>query len=68
MVRSLNFRSHAYNLHGGGLVRLGAGMSDWAKDWRKWSRGERALAIALVVTMMAVLPLGLILGIGRPGV
>jgi MFS superfamily sulfate permease-like transporter len=51
-----------------GLVRVGAGMSDWAKDWRKWSRAERALAIALIVTMMVVLPLGLVLGIARPGI
>jgi len=50
------------------LVRWVRGMSDWAKDWRKWSRAERALAIALIVTMTAVLPLGLLLGIARPGI
>jgi hypothetical protein len=43
-------------------------MSDWVKDWQKWSRAERAFAIALIVTMMAVLPLGLVLGIARPGI
>jgi len=36
-------------------------------DWRKWSRAERALAIALLMSMMAV-PLGLLLGITRPGI
>ena len=43
-------------------------MSDWVRDWRRWSRGERALAIALVVTLMAALPIGLLLGIAHPGV
>ncbi|HEV2187989.1 MAG TPA: hypothetical protein VGR70_12320 [Stellaceae bacterium] len=43
-------------------------MSDLARDWRKWSRAERALAIALIVMMMAVLPLGLLFGIVRPGI
>ena len=43
-------------------------MSDWAKDWQKWSRAERAVAIALIVTMLAVIPLGLLLGITRPGI
>jgi hypothetical protein len=43
-------------------------MSDWARDWRRWSRGERALAIALVVTLIAALPIGLLLGIAHPGV
>jgi len=43
-------------------------MSDWSRDWRKWSRAERALAIALIVTMMVVLPLGLLFGIARPGI
>ena len=42
-------------------------MSDFVKDWRKWSRTERALAIALIVTMVAILPLGLLFGI-RPGI
>jgi len=43
-------------------------MSDWVKDWQKWSRAERALAIALIVAMMAVLPLGLVFGMARPGI
>jgi hypothetical protein len=43
-------------------------MSDWARDWRRWSRAERAFAIALILVMMAVLPLGLLLGIARPGI
>ena len=43
-------------------------MSDWTKDWRKWSRAERALAIGLIVTMLAVLPLSLLFGIVRPGI
>lgn len=43
-------------------------MSDLARDWRKWSRAERALAIALIVTMMAVLPLSLLFGIVHPGI
>ena len=43
-------------------------MSDLARDWRKWSRAERALAIALIVMMLAVLPLGLLFGIVRPGI
>jgi hypothetical protein len=43
-------------------------MSDWAKDWQKWSRAERALAIALIVTMLTVIPLGLLFGITRPGI
>jgi hypothetical protein len=42
-------------------------MRDWVADWRKWSRAERALAIALLMSMMAV-PLGLLLGITRPGI
>jgi hypothetical protein len=43
-------------------------MSDWARDWRRWSRAERVFAIALILMMMAVLPLGLVLGITRPGI
>lgn len=42
-------------------------MRDCMADWRKWSRAERALAIALLMSMMAV-PLGLLLGITRPGI
>ncbi|HYM72717.1 MAG TPA: hypothetical protein VET89_07025 [Stellaceae bacterium] len=43
-------------------------MRDWMADWRKWSPAERAFAIALVLTMVMALPLGLLLGVGRPGV
>jgi len=28
-------------------------MRDWMADWRKWSPAERALAIALLMSMMA---------------
>jgi ABC-type proline/glycine betaine transport system permease subunit len=40
-------------------------MRDWVADWRKWSTAERALAIALVASMMAV-PVGMLLGITHP--
>jgi len=43
-------------------------MSDWTRDWRRWSRAERAFAIALILVMLAVVPLGLLLGIARPGI
>jgi hypothetical protein len=43
-------------------------MRDWVADWRKWSPAERAFAVALAVTMMVALPLGLLLGITRPGI
>ncbi len=43
-------------------------MSDWTKDWRRWSRAERTLAIVLILTMMVVLPLGLVFGIAKPGI
>jgi len=36
-------------------------------DWRKWSPAERALAIALLMSMMAA-PLGMLLGLARPGI
>ena len=42
-------------------------MRDWIADWRKWSRAERALAIALLMSMMAA-PIGMLLGLGRPGI
>lgn len=35
-------------------------MRDWAADWKKWSRGERMLAVFLAVLMVGV-PLGLLL-------
>ena len=35
-------------------------MDDWVADWKKWSRGERLLAV-LVTLVMVVLPLGLLL-------
>ena len=43
-------------------------MRDWVADWRKWSRAERALAVALVVTMVMALPLGLLLTAARAGI
>jgi hypothetical protein len=42
-------------------------MRDWLADWRKWSPAERALAIALLMSMMAA-PVGMLLGLARPGV
>ncbi|HTZ38105.1 MAG TPA: hypothetical protein VMB84_18910 [Stellaceae bacterium] len=42
-------------------------MRDWMADWRKWSPAERALAIALLMSMMAA-PLGMLLGLARPGI
>jgi hypothetical protein len=46
------------------LVRLeGLGaMRDWMADWRKWSIAERALAIAIAMSMMAV-PVSVLLGL-----
>jgi len=43
-------------------------MRDWARDWQRWSRAERALAIALIVAMITVLPLSLLFGIVHPGI
>jgi len=44
-----------------GLVVVGvAVMRDMVADWRKWSRGERVLAVIITVLMVA-LPLGLLL-------
>lgn len=40
-------------------------MRDWVADWRKWTAAERALAIAIAMSMMAV-PVGMLLGITRP--
>ena len=40
-------------------------MRDLVADWKKWSRGERVLAIA-VALLLVILPLGLLLT--RPGV
>lgn len=40
-------------------------MRVWMSDWRKWSPAERALAIAILVSMMAV-PVGMLLGITKP--
>jgi len=49
------------------VVRLeGFGaMRDWMADWRKWSVAERALAVALLASMMAV-PVGMLLGFTHP--
>jgi len=41
-------------------------MRDWMADWRKWSPAERALAVAILMSMMAV-PVGVLLGITHPG-
>ena len=35
-------------------------MRDWVADWKKWSRGERLLAV-FVTGLMAALPLGFLL-------
>jgi hypothetical protein len=42
-------------------------MRDWKADWQKWTPAERALAIAILMSMMAV-PVGMLLGITGPGV
>ena len=34
-------------------------------DWRKWTPAERALAVAILMSMMAV-PVGMLLGFTRP--
>ena len=41
-------------------------MRDWIADWKRWSRAERCVAIALLVMALA-LPLGLLIG-GRIGI
>jgi hypothetical protein len=40
-------------------------MREFMSDWRKWTPAERALAIAIVASMMAV-PVGMLLGITSP--
>lgn len=35
-------------------------MRDLVADWKKWSRGERVLAVLVTLTLLA-LPLGLLL-------
>ena len=35
-------------------------MRDWVADWKRWSRGERVLAVVVTAVMVA-LPLGLLL-------
>ena len=40
-------------------------MRDWMADWRKWNTAERALAIAILMSMMAV-PVGMLLGFTKP--
>jgi hypothetical protein len=40
-------------------------MRDWMADWRKWTPAERALAIAILMSMMAV-PVGMLLGFTKP--
>jgi hypothetical protein len=43
-------------------------MRDWIADWRRWTPAERALAVALVVTMVMALPLGLLFGVAKAGI
>jgi hypothetical protein len=40
-------------------------MREFMSDWRKWTPAERALAIAILASMMAV-PVGMLLGITSP--
>jgi hypothetical protein len=42
-------------------------MRDWIADWRKWSPAERALAVAIFMSMVAA-PVGMLIGLVRPGV
>jgi len=35
-------------------------MRDWIADWKRWSRAERCVAIALVLLSLAI-PLGLLI-------
>lgn len=37
-------------------------MRGWMADWRKWSPAERVLAIAILMSMMAV-PVSMLLGL-----
>ena len=41
-------------------------MRDLTADWKKWSRGERLLAV-IVTALMFALPLGLLLA-GKVGI
>ena len=41
-------------------------MRDFVADWKRWSRGERVLAV-VVTGMLVLLPLGLLLT-GKAGV
>ena len=44
-----------------GEVAAGVGsMRDWVADWKRWSRGERVLAV-VVTGLMVALPLGFLL-------
>jgi len=36
-------------------------MQDWISDWKRWSRAERLLAVALVILSL-VIPLGFLVG------
>jgi hypothetical protein len=40
-------------------------MRDWVADWRKWSPAERVLAVAILMSMMAV-PVSMLLGLTHP--
>jgi len=42
-------------------------MHDLIADWKRWSRAERALAVILTLTMVA-LPLGLLLAATGSGI
>jgi hypothetical protein len=35
-------------------------MRDWKRDWRRWSRGERVLAVTLALLMLVALPMGVL--------
>ena len=42
-------------------------MQDWVADWKRWSRGERVLAVLVAVTLFA-LPLSMLLTAAKAGV
>jgi hypothetical protein len=65
-ARSPSFRSYAYYMScvAYAVLRVGE-MRDWMADWRKWTPAERALAVAILMSMMAV-PVGMLLGFTRP--
>jgi hypothetical protein len=42
-------------------------MRDFTADWKKWSRAERVLALAVAFALIA-LPLSLLLTSPRPGI